>query len=444
MGTRLRNKVAIVTGGGAGIGEAICKKFALEGAKIVVCGLSDDPVQEVASQIEANGGVAIPFQGDISQAPNARACVQLAVDTFGKLDILINNAGVFPAVGYINEYPIDALEYMLQNNIQSTFMMTKFAVPFLQKTKGCIVCAGSEAGIDGDAQNAPYSGTKGYIHAFTRAVAAEQAQFGVRANVVCPGPIDTAWTRSETSPMTPKMEKLFLSATPMGRRGTPEEVANVYLFLASDEASYVTGALYTVDGGITISKGPIGLMADSEMKKAPEGELELEFSHEGNTVRRPFQEMRSGDLYEEELRTSDQSATLRNTLIGLSLAAVGVLATRFFSNSSTKSQTNTMDNRNQNREEQNQREGARDESQLNALHTNAEAQKGAQPQGQTDEAKTGKAQMGAATGTGPSTNVSVGGQSGQAGQPEGNADQDNQPNGNDKGFTNEAATGNND
>ncbi len=285
MDKRLNNKVAIVTGGAAGIGEAISKKFALNGAKVVVCGLTEDPVDEVVREIKSKGDEATAFKGNIAVAANAQACVQRAIDTYGKLDILINNAGVFPAVGFIEEWPLEKLDYLIQNNIYSAVMMTRAAMPYLQKTKGCVVSAGSEAGIDGDAQNSPYSGTKGFIHSFTRSIAAEQAQHGVRANVVCPGPIDTAWTNDESSPMTVKMEKLFISATPMGRRGTPEEVANVYLFLASDEASYVTGALYAVDGGITISKGPIGMMADKAMKKEPEGELDLKHSKEGDSVR---------------------------------------------------------------------------------------------------------------------------------------------------------------
>ena len=342
MGTRLNNKVAIVTGGGAGIGEAICKKFAREGARVVVCGLPEDPVGDVTDEIRSNGGTAIAFRGDISEPENAKACVELAIDTFGKLDVLINNAGVFPAVGFIDEYPIDALDHLLKNNVQSVFMMTKFAIPHLQKSKGCIVSAGSEAGLEGDAQNAPYSGTKGFVHAFTRAVAAEQAQYGVRANVVCPGAIDTAWTHPQTSPMTTKMAKLIVSATPMGRRGTPEEIANVYLFLASDEASYVTGALYVVDGGLTIGKGPSGEMADKSMKQAPEGTLDLRHSREGDPVVRPFSQ--SGDdegsaVYgEKDYRSGkDNSQVVRNTLLGLSLAAVAAnVALRFFGKSPEK------------------------------------------------------------------------------------------------------------
>src|SRR5690606_4939089 len=111
----------------------------------------------------------------------------------------------------------------------------------------------------------------------------EQAQYGIRANCVCPGPIDTAWTRRDEGPMTKEDEKTMLSGTPLGRRGTPEEVANVYLFLAADEASYVTGSLYEVDGGVTKAKGPVGKMADRETRREPEGDLSLEHSMEGAT-----------------------------------------------------------------------------------------------------------------------------------------------------------------
>ncbi|WP_114778329.1 SDR family NAD(P)-dependent oxidoreductase [Botryobacter ruber] len=283
MSKRLEGKVAIVTGGATGIGEAICKKFASEGAKVVVTGFPEDPVDEVVQEITKAGGTAVAFAADISMEVNAKRCVELAVSKYGKLDILVNNAGVFPEVNTLADYTEAAFEYMLKNNVKTAFQMSKAALPELQKTKGNIVSAGSEAGMIGIAQNAPYGGTKGFIHAFMKGLAVEQAQFGVRCNIVGPGPIDTAWTHSSTGPMDKKMVKTMKSATPMGRRGTPEEVANVYLFLASDEASYVTGALYMVDGGITVAKGPVGEQADSDMKDEPEGELNLKHSKEGHT-----------------------------------------------------------------------------------------------------------------------------------------------------------------
>jgi NAD(P)-dependent dehydrogenase (short-subunit alcohol dehydrogenase family) len=280
---RLNGKVAIVTGGATGIGEAISRLFAKEGAKVVVNGFPEDPVMDVVSSITSKGDFAAPFVGDISVEENAMACVQFAIQTFYKLDILINNAGVFPVMEQIQNYPTDAFDYIMRHNIRTAFLMTKYAIPELKKTRGCIVSAGSEAGIIGLAENAPYGGSKGWMHAFTRGIAVEQAQHGIRANCVCPGAIDTAWTHKEHGPMKKKHEKLIIEGTPLGRRGTPEEIANAYLFLASDEASYVTGALFSVDGGITISKGSVGKMADKDVKKEPDDSLNLKHDMDGAT-----------------------------------------------------------------------------------------------------------------------------------------------------------------
>ena len=280
---RLNNKVAIVTGGATGIGEAISKKFAREGALVIVNGYEEDPVQEVVEEIIKDNGRAVAFVADISIEENAKECIGFAKRLYGKLDILINNAGTFPVLKEIDQFPTDAFEYMLKNNVRSVFLMTKYAIPALKETQGCIVSAGSESGELGLARNTPYGGTKGFIHAFMKGVAVEQAQYGVRANCVCPGPIDTAWTRKEQGPMKRKDERMIIAATPMGRRGTPEEVANVYLFLASDEASYVTGSLYSVDGGITVAKGPVGKQTKSSVKEEPGGDLNLEHSMDGAT-----------------------------------------------------------------------------------------------------------------------------------------------------------------
>jgi NAD(P)-dependent dehydrogenase (short-subunit alcohol dehydrogenase family) len=280
---RLNNKVAIITGGATGIGEAISKKFAKEGALVIVNGFPEDPVNEVVDAIAKDGGKAVAFVADISIEENARECVGFTKRMYGRLDILINNAGAFPAMEEVDTFPTDAFEYMLKNNIRTAFLMTKYAIPELQETKGCIVFAGSESGELGLARNTPYGGTKGFIHAFMKGVAVEQAQYGVRANCVCPGPIDTAWTRKSEGPMERQDEKMVIAATPLGRRGTPEEVANVYVFLASDEASYVTASLYPVDGGITAAKGPIGKKAKRSVTKEPEGQLDLQHSMDGAT-----------------------------------------------------------------------------------------------------------------------------------------------------------------
>lgn len=278
---RLKEKVAIVTGGAAGIGEAISHKFAFEGASVVVCGLPDDPVKEVVDAINERGGKAIGFSGDISDEQEAEKCVRAAIDEFGKLDIIINNAGFIDGMEETQNFPTEAFDRMFKWNVRSAFLMTKYALPHLQKTKGNIVSAGSEAGFNGIANFTPYGATKAALHSFMKGVAVEQAKYGVRANCVCPGPIDTAWTHSSMGPMDKKTEKMTLSATPLGRRGTPEEVANVYAFIASDEASYVTGATWLVDGGITPAHGNIGDMATDSTE--PKDKLDLDNQYEGLT-----------------------------------------------------------------------------------------------------------------------------------------------------------------
>lgn len=280
---RLENKVAIVTGGATGIGEAISKKFAAEGAKVFLVGMPQDPVKQVIEDIKKSKGKAIGFSADISSEENAKEAVETAVKHFGHLDILINNAGVYPEVNTIDEFSAEAFDNLLKNNLRTTFLMTKYAIPHLKKTRGCIVAAGSEAGSIGIPNVTPYGGTKGFIHSFIKGVAAEQAKNGIRANIVAPGPIDTAWTHKETSDINKKIEKQMMSATPLGRRGTPEEIANVYLFLASEEASYVTGAIYAADGGITIGKGPVGDEVPSKLKKEPKGTLKLKHQMDGAT-----------------------------------------------------------------------------------------------------------------------------------------------------------------
>lgn len=281
MTRRLEDKVAIVTGAGTGIGEATAHKFAKEGAKVVVNGLPTDPIEAVVSAIRSYGGEAVAFAGDIAEEAYAKACVEQTISTYGKLDVLVNNAGVFLVTAMTEDYPVEDFDRTLRMNLRSAFLMTKYALPYLHKTNGNIVNAGSEAGFNGLAQNTPYGGTKGWMHSFTMGVAVEQAKYGVRVNCVCPGAIDTAWTHKETGPMDKEMETMLIQAAPMARRGTPEEIANVYAFLASDEASYVTGALWLADGGVTPAKGAVGKQTPFWKRSQPEGELRLEHGKEG-------------------------------------------------------------------------------------------------------------------------------------------------------------------
>jgi NAD(P)-dependent dehydrogenase (short-subunit alcohol dehydrogenase family) len=278
---RLKNKVAIVTGAGTGIGEAIAHKFAREGARLLLAGLPSDPVCDVAGAITSAGSDAEAYLGDLSTEKEALDCVELAVKRFGQIDVLVNNAGIFIANATTDLYRIGDFDLTLRNNIRTAFLMTKFALPHLQKTRGNILFTGSEAGLNGSPMFAPYGGTKGFLHAFMKGVALEQARYGVRANCVCPGPIDTAWTRGPDSPIDLTAQETVGDTVPLGRRGTPEEMANIFAFLASDEASYVTGALWLADGGVTPAKGSPGAAVRPELRRPPAGTLSVRHSHDG-------------------------------------------------------------------------------------------------------------------------------------------------------------------
>ena len=258
MPGRLEGKIVIVTGAGSGIGAAIARKFAAEGARVVINGLPTDPILEVEREINEAGGTCVVYAGDVADEERAKACVQMALDKWERLDILVSNAGT-PLLGApVHKYDINQFDKLIARNIRSLFLMTRFAIPHLQKTAGNIVATGNEVGTLGMADNTPYGGAKGFVHAFIKGVAVEQARYGIRANCVCPGPIDKIARENGGD------ETQSIANTPMGRRGTAEEIANVFTFLASDMASYVTGALWVVDGGTTIGKGPTVSNLDEE------------------------------------------------------------------------------------------------------------------------------------------------------------------------------------
>ncbi len=278
-GPRLLNKVAIITGAGTGIGEAIAHKFAYEGARVVVNGLPGDPVKDVANTINERGGKAVWCEADVAEHEGAHHCVETAIKHFGQLDILVNNAGYMDGNEETQDFPLELYDRIMWANVRSVFLMTKHALPYLQKTRGNIVSLGSEAGVNGLPMFTPYGASKAAIHGLMKGVAVEQAKYAVRANCLCPGPIDTAWNHPSTGPVDAKIKKMTISSTPLGRFGTTEEMANVAAFLASDEASFVTGALFLADGGMTPAKSNVGDMA--KYTDAPEGVLALAHERDG-------------------------------------------------------------------------------------------------------------------------------------------------------------------
>lgn len=271
MTHRLKDKIAIVTGGAGGIGEAIAHKFAREGASVLVADLPEMPVQDTVDGINEAGGKAIAFLGDLSDEEQARKCVQATVTAFGRVDILASNAGVFPEHDEVVDADIASLDYMLRNGVRTAFLMTKFTAPEIRKTRGSIVFTGSLGGIEGVPHIAAYTGTKGFIHRFMEGVALEEAKYGVRVNAVAPGSITSAWaTLGAGGPLGEKELQAVRDVCPLGRTGTPEEMANVVCFLVSDEASYVTGAAFVADGGTSISVGNPGAAVPDDLRREPE------------------------------------------------------------------------------------------------------------------------------------------------------------------------------
>jgi NAD(P)-dependent dehydrogenase (short-subunit alcohol dehydrogenase family) len=279
----LKGKVAIVTGAATGIGEATAHKFAALGARVVCAGLPGDPVDDVVSAIKRRGGKAVGFEGDLSRSDTAADCVSCAVDTFRKLDVLVNNAGVYLVSDKTENVTDEAFDRTVRNNVATVFYMTRAALPELHKTRGVLLATGSIAGLKGEPDNAVYGGTKAFIHAFMQAVATEQAPKGIRVNCVLPGAIETAMTRDPGDGTEPPDEDEMLSGIPMRRMGTPEEIANAFAFLASDLATYVHGALLVVDGGYTVGWGQVEDVP-AGLRKKPKGVLAGTLKH---SVARP-------------------------------------------------------------------------------------------------------------------------------------------------------------
>jgi NAD(P)-dependent dehydrogenase (short-subunit alcohol dehydrogenase family) len=250
------DRVAIVTGAGAGIGEAVALRLARDGARVVVAGLADDPIEDVAAAAAGLGGDAVAVAGDLGEDGTAERCVAAALGRWGRVDVLVNNAATeADRMCRADEMPVSELDRLYRANARSLVLMTRAALPALRESRGVILTAGSTAGVSGIPNMAVYGATKGFATSFTLGVAAESAPDGVRAVVVVPGPTDTGQTRPEAGPHTPDAAQTIVDSTIVGRRATVEEIANVYAFLASDEATFVTGVVWVVDGGVGISRG---------------------------------------------------------------------------------------------------------------------------------------------------------------------------------------------
>ena len=253
---RLKDKAALVTGAGSGIGRAAAALFASEGARVACADLSHASAEETVAEIERIGGRAVALSGDVSVAEDVAGMVDGAVDALGQLDIVVNSAGVTARNALPpGSDPDDVWDRVIEVNLRGTYLVSRCAVVHMQRGGGgSIVNLASTMGMVGyppglgGALN-PYPPSKGGVIQLTRNMAVDLARDGIRVNCLCPGFVETDLTKSLTD--DPPTLEMLESRHPLGRLGRPEEVAYAALYLASDESSYVTGAALTVDGGYT-------------------------------------------------------------------------------------------------------------------------------------------------------------------------------------------------
>ncbi|HET7058432.1 MAG TPA: SDR family NAD(P)-dependent oxidoreductase [Nitrospiraceae bacterium] len=247
---RVAGKVAVVTGANVGIGAAVARVLAEEGAAVVITGRRKDLLDQVVADIQRKKGRALAIAGSVTDESHVRSVVDQCVRTFGALNILVNNAGIGAFGKLLHDIDDATWHEMLDVNLTGVFRMTRAAVPVMLKHGGgSIINMSSVGGVIGFSGSAAYGTSKGGLELFTKCVAMDYAQDGIRCNSVCPGLIDTPMAAPLLN--NPDMKAEVLAAYPIRRVGTPDEVAKMVLYLASDEASWVTGSSFMIDGGLT-------------------------------------------------------------------------------------------------------------------------------------------------------------------------------------------------
>lgn len=251
---RLEGKIALVTGAGSGIGEAVALRFAEEGAAVACLDINEESAAKVAYAISENKGKAIAIYCDVSDVQGLTRITDMVLTGLGGLDIIVNNAG-FGVTGTIAGLDFSAWHRGIDVNLTGAFNVTKvFWQHFVEQGRGVVINTSSVMGLTGDANSIAYCTAKAGLIAFTKCLAIDGAAFGIRANCVCPGFTDTPSMQQELKNLGNPQEALRMieNQLPIGRMAASREIANGFLFLASDEASYVTGATLLMDGGSTI------------------------------------------------------------------------------------------------------------------------------------------------------------------------------------------------
>lgn len=252
---RLEGKVALITGAGSGIGASTARLFAAEGARVGVADLRPEAAESVADEISANGGEAVALVGDVGTEHGAGSLVAGVTDKWGRLDTLYNNAGV-DALGDVLEVGLADWDRCFDVNVKGTWLCSKYATPVIEESGGgSIINQGSVAALVGVRRFAAYCAAKGAVVSLTRSMAVDLASRGIRVNCICPGtvltPLMQTLIRDRGGGDLDRGIAMTVEKYPIGRLGETEDIARVALFLAGDDAAFVTGSVYTVDGGMT-------------------------------------------------------------------------------------------------------------------------------------------------------------------------------------------------
>jgi NAD(P)-dependent dehydrogenase (short-subunit alcohol dehydrogenase family) len=256
--TQLKGKVALVTGGASGLGLAVANQMVAEGAKLVLVDWDHKALEAATARIAQSGGEVRSVQGDVSDPATATEAIEMVISSFGRLDILFNNAGIDPlGARSVVETDISDWDRILDVNVKSAFLMSRAAIPLMRQSGGgAIVNTASIAGIKPAGDEAAYSVSKAAMVSLTGALALDFAADGIRANCVCPGYMEMVMTdrrRDLTQEQQVARAAGAAARVPLGRQGSYEEVAKAVLFLAGPDASYVTGAALVVDGGLLLT-----------------------------------------------------------------------------------------------------------------------------------------------------------------------------------------------
>jgi NAD(P)-dependent dehydrogenase (short-subunit alcohol dehydrogenase family) len=252
---RLQDKVAIITGGGGGMGRVAALMFAAEGARVVVAEYGEAAGQETADLVRKAGGEATFVRADVSQENDARAMVDQAIEAYGRLDCLYNNAGVMPEADHsVTDTDVDTWDAVMAVNVRGVFLGCKYAIPaMIEAGGGSIINIASFVAILGcTVPQDAYTASKGAVLSLTRSLAVQFGPKGIRTNAICPGPVETPllmeWLVKDEA-----AKQLRLARNPTGRFGKPEEIVHMAVYLASDESRWTNGASLVVDGGITVN-----------------------------------------------------------------------------------------------------------------------------------------------------------------------------------------------